>query len=441
MRALSLSAIALSACTAAPAPRFDPTRDRVDISARAPAEVAPAFVFSSKVMSLDDALRLALEHNPRLKTYGSAIDIASSRVIQARLWPNPSFNLGSEDGAIDGEPGINSGKITAGVTQTLPLTGIIDARTKAAQASRSVALLSYEVQVRQLMGSVRRSFYAVLLAQRFVEISETNLALARQLQQRANERVDSGAASETEKFRAEIEVAESEVALRGAETALQTARQDLLVLIANPDLKVESFTGAVPERFQQLDVARLERRIIDTHPLIARTEAAVEAAEAGLSVAEKSWLPQPQVGVALGRLREDDVDTVFEWSVSVPIPFFNRNQGTIAASQAQIRQAQQAARAARNRLLGRFRNALIRYRQQRQQVRDYKGRILPLSERSLALVRQQQSLGKLSQIDVLDAQRTVFRAKRTYLNLLQTLVSTQIDLEQLSGKSIESFAE
>lgn len=437
--AITTIPLAFSGCSTPSAPNFNPKEDRVEIKAKDLAKSAPPFVFLSKRLRLDDALRLAMDHNPGLQTFASNVDIASARVIQARLWPNPRFSLGSEDGAIDNGPGIDGGKITAGLSQTLPITGIVDARTKAAQKKRDLALINYEVKVRQLIGAVTGTFYQSLLSQRFVEISENNLSLAQQLQSRATERVQSGAASETEKFRAEIEVAESEVALRRAKTRLNTSLRSLLVLIGNPELNIEKLIGAVPETFQALDRNRLTSAVLSTHPSLSLAEASVESARASLVVEQKSWLPQPKIQVALGRLREDEVNTVFEWGVSIPLPFFNRNQGTIAASRAQIRSSEQSAVSVKNQLLGRLQRALIRYDQQRQQVKDYKDRILPLSEQSLTLVRKQQNLGKLSQIDVLDAQRTVFRAKRTYLGLLQNLVSTQVEIEQLGGKPLQNF--
>lgn len=432
--------LAFTACATPQTAVFNPEEDRLEIKENRPAKTTPAFKFQSKTLRLDDALRLALDHNPSLQGFASRIDVASARVIQARLWPNPSFNLGSEDGAVDDGPGIDSGKITAGLSQTLPITGILGARTKAAEKKRELALINYEVKIRQLIGAVSRAFYQAILSQRLVEISENNLKLAQQLQTRAKERVKSGAASETENYRAEIEVSQSEVTLRGAVTALRTTQQNLFVLIGDPELKIEKLVGAVPDSFVSLDRVRLKEKVLSTHPAMLLAETSIEAAQAALVVSEKAWLPQPQIQVAVGRLREDEVNTVFEWGVSVPIPFFNRNQGTIAANRAQIRQSERNARSVRNQLLGRLQRAIIRYDQQRLQVKDFKDRILPLSEKSLTLVRKQQNLGKLSQIDVLDAQRTVFRAKRTYLGLLQNLVDTCVEIEQLGGQSLKSFA-
>ena len=40
-------------------------------------------------LSLDRAIRLALEHNPDLQASGARKDAASGRAVQARAWPRP----------------------------------------------------------------------------------------------------------------------------------------------------------------------------------------------------------------------------------------------------------------------------------------------------------------------------------------------------------------
>lgn len=429
------------ACQTSPEPFFDPSRDRYELGSQPVKESTPTTSLPTSSPDLDLCLRLTLKHNPQLKSLAKKIDQASARRIQAELWPNPTLNLGSEEGPLDNGLGFDEGKLTAGLSQTLPITGILAARQEAANKSKDVALLQYEVAVRQLIGSTRRAYLQALLAQRFVNINQANLLLAKELLKKALNRVQSGAASETEQFRAEIEVAESQVALRGAEASEKRAVQNLLVLIAHPQARIEKLKGELPEAFPELHLPALQSKILSEHPRLILAQKNIESAGAQLRVAQKSWLPQPTVQVAMGRSREDEVNTVFEWGVSIPLPFFNRNQGTIAAQKAQIRQFNQDIRSVQNQLLGRLKTALILYRQQRQQVKDYKERIVPLAQKSLILIQKQQNLGKLSQIDVLDAQRTVFRAKRSYLTLLQQLVSTAVEIEQLAGEPLKRFAK
>lgn len=430
----------LPACASKPRP-FKPKRDRRPLKVKSPERPKVTLKTSPKLLSLDSALRLAMAHSPRLKASEGAIDAAAARAIQARLWPNPRLSVGSEDGAVDNKPGLDSGKVTVGLQQTLPITGILSARAKAARKNREVALLNYEIRVRELFGDVRRAYNNLLLAQRLRQVSSGNLALASQLQRRARERTRSGAAPETETIRADIEVAEGKVALRDATIALETSKQTLRGLLAHPKLLIPRLTDKLPEGFPKLSASAIERAVLSSHPRLVHAEARIEAAQAGLKVAKKAWLPQPRVNLAVGRQREDSVNTVFEWNLSLPLPLFNRNQGTQAALKAEVRRARYQARAIKIEILSQLQQALIRYRQQRQQVQDYQRRILPLSQRSLTLIRKQYQLGKLSQMNVLDAQRTVIRTQRTALKLLQRLLSTTVELEQLSGQALRRFTQ
>ena len=51
---------------------------------------------SLQELSVDDAIRIAIDHSPRLRSAGYRIDAASGRVLQAGLYPNPSINFGGE---------------------------------------------------------------------------------------------------------------------------------------------------------------------------------------------------------------------------------------------------------------------------------------------------------------------------------------------------------
>jgi len=448
---LAAGLVLLAGCATSP-PIFNPKTDRVFIEQRSAPPVAPlppeSYMPSAESLNFTEAARLALKNNPHLQSFGSSIDVAAAKVIQARLWPNPSLNIGTEDGRGTDLRGYGFGaglgalgKITGGLSQVLPITGIVGARTRAAEAKKGLALLRYERELRSLLGALRRAYYSALLAQRLVKISDSNSALALQLQKRADDRVRSGAASSTEAFRAEIEVAESESARRSAQVTLERARQSLFTFLGNPSLNPKRIGGEIPKSFPDLESDWLRNLVASSHPAIALAESGIKLAKAQIEVAEKAWLPQPEISLSGGRTREGSrTFSLLEWGLSIPLPLLNRGEGNIAARRAGLRKARQSAQAVRNQLLGRLRVALQLYETQRAQVRGYEERILPLSQKTLALVQRQQQLGKLSQIDVLDAQRTVFRAKRTYLGLLQGLLSTCVEIEVLGGLPLENFA-
>ncbi|MDF1667449.1 MAG: TolC family protein, partial [Planctomycetota bacterium] len=101
-RTLVLVALSTTmACNTTPEPFFDPTEDRYDLGSELVKESPKSPELSSKELNLNLSLRLALQQNPQLKSLTHKIDQAAANTVQARLWPNPSFNISSEEGPVD----------------------------------------------------------------------------------------------------------------------------------------------------------------------------------------------------------------------------------------------------------------------------------------------------------------------------------------------------
>ena len=83
----------------------------------------PPVSSATNVLTLDGAVRLALENNPELRASSGRIDAATGRAYQAKLWTNPELELGTEDGPVGGGRVISGAKQTIGMAQTIPFPG------------------------------------------------------------------------------------------------------------------------------------------------------------------------------------------------------------------------------------------------------------------------------------------------------------------------------
>jgi cobalt-zinc-cadmium efflux system outer membrane protein len=103
------------------------------------------------------------------------------------------------------------------------------------------------------------------------------------------------------------------------------------------------------------------------------------------------------------------------------VPLFNRNQGNIAAAQAQIGAAQADIERLTLELRNRLAIAFERYANSQQQVQQYAQAILPDAAESLKLVREAYSSGQIGYLQLLTSQRTYFQANLAYLDALREL--------------------
>ena len=104
-----VASLTLPGCAAEP-PRARKPRP----SASRPAETG--------ALSLDRAIRLALDHNPELRASDARKEAAAGRAVQARAWPNPELEVFSEDMPAS-RSRMSQAKHMAGISQDVPYPG------------------------------------------------------------------------------------------------------------------------------------------------------------------------------------------------------------------------------------------------------------------------------------------------------------------------------
>jgi cobalt-zinc-cadmium efflux system outer membrane protein len=123
-------------------------------------------------------------------------------------------------------------------------------------------------------------------------------------------------------------------------------------------------------------------------------------------------------------------------AVSLPIPLFDANEGSIEAvihrqaqTREQRRQAWRDVRAALTQGCSRLRVAY-------EEVRSYRDEILSLAGQAFAAAQEGYQAGKFSYLDVLDAQRTLLDARRQYLDALDRYHRAATAVEGLIGGNL-----
>jgi len=133
---------------------------------------------------------------------------------------------------------------------------------------------------------------------------------------------------------------------------------------------------------------------------VARAESTAAAAE--IDRERSLRVPDPVVSAGVRRFEESN-DNAFLVGVSIPLPFWNRNQGNIAAAEARLR----AANAREAVALADFEQAVTRARSQylaaEARVETLSTTSLPQAEEALRLVRIGYRNGRFPLIEVLSA--------------------------------------
>jgi len=396
----------------------------------------PPVSSATNVLTLDGAVRLALENNPELRASSGRIDAATGRAYQAKLWTNPELTLSAEDWPVSGGGDFSDSKQTIGLAQTFPYPGKkkLDRQIGVSGIRFSEAELT--LRRLELVRDVKSAFYQVLAAERLVDVAAELVKVAESSASTARKRVAAGAAADQEQLRAEIPLEQARTELSGFQRELTTARQTLGLLLGRPDLTEAPVSGALAEN---ADLGLLEQgpeKWLPNHPSVLAVKTSRDRAELELRRARLEPYPDVRMGVAGGRIGETG-QSIIELGIAVPLPIIDRSKGKKQEAQANVRIAEADQVAVEQRLLREWGTASKRFRTAVEQVTNYRERILPKANEALRLVQTGFEQGKFGFIDLLDTQRTTAEVRLAYQQKLLELNVAQAELESLAAGGIQ----
>jgi cobalt-zinc-cadmium efflux system outer membrane protein len=383
-------------------------------------------------LTLEEAVRLALESNPQLRAAGSQVTGAAGRAYQSKLWSNPDLDLSAEDWPTGGG-GFSDAKKLVGVSQTVPFPGKKKLDGTIGTLGVRMSEADYNARRVDLVRDVKTSFFQVLAAGRLVEVARELVTVAESSAATARKRVQAGAAADQEQLRAEIPLEQARTELAGFQREQEVARQNLAMVLGRPDLKAAQVTGALAETANLAVLEEGPERWLAGHPSVAAARASKERAEAELRRARLEPYPDVKLGAAGGQ-DSGGGGSIVQFSLSVPMPIIDRSKGRKQEARANVSGAEAELAATEQRLLRDWGTAGQRLRTAAEQVANYRDRIVPKANEALRLVQRGFEEGKFGFIDLLDTQRTAAEVRLAYQQKLLELNVAQADIEALFAR-------
>ncbi len=387
-------------------------------------------------LSLGSALARALERSPELATYSWDIRAAEARIIQARLRPNPELSVQAENmtGSGDFANG-DQAERTLQLSQLVELGGKLPARIGEAEAGRAVAEFDYQVKRVDVLRATTQAFVDVLVAQRAVQLAEDTAALADKVTPLTQRRVEVGKASAVEVTRSNIAVASAKIDLEQTRRTLATARGNLALQWGARRADFGSVTGDLDRVKALPSQATLAGRIM-RNPQLVRWTAERERREAAVTLAQAQARPDMTVfGGPRVFGKADDIAPVV--GVSIPLPFSNRNQGAIAEAQANVSKTEEERRAVEARAFASLNQAFQTLARAANEVEILRRDVLPGAREAEELITAGYEAGRFTQLEILDARRTLIGAQNQNLRALADYHKALAEIEALTAEPVD----
>ncbi len=413
-------------------PGMQMTQPPADIQ-RPRREVIPA----APVMRLEDLEGMAIQRNPTLAQAQASIRAAEGRRRQAGLFPNPIAGYVLEEFAFR-SPG-ETMEQGAFIEQTIPLGGKLSKAKRVFAREKDRAEIVAEAQRLRVTNSIRVLYYETLGAQRLVELRDDLSQLAREAVEITKELGNVGQADRPDHLEIEIEAERAEIDFMRAENNWRRSWHSLAAMVGNPELGPARLAGTPEEDLAALNEAQLLDTLLLQSPDIRVAQSGVERARAILSRARAERIPDLFLRGGLGynyERFEPVVTTIAgrrkglegRLEVGVNVPIFNRNQGGIAAAEAELAIAERDLERLQLALRARFASSFREYRNAQQMVERYRTQVVPKAREAyrtyLANFRQMAA----AYPQVLIAQRTLFQVEVEYARALVQLRQTAVGL-------------
>jgi cobalt-zinc-cadmium efflux system outer membrane protein len=384
------------------------------------------------VLNLADLEATALGNSPLVARAEAAVAAAEGRARQAGLWPNPVAGYEGEE-IRTGEP-LRGGQHGFFVEQTIVLGGKLGKRRDVFLQEVKQAEAVREATGVMVRNQVRLAYFAALAEQRRVEFLERMRALVEEAIVTSDGLYNVGQADRPDVLQIEIEGRQAELSLLQSRSRLDRARRQLGIVVGEPGVASGQLSGDLEDALPRIEAAVLAE-ILERSPQVAATRLGVERARANIRSQRAERVPDLYVrgGGQYNRERNEILGGAIGWQataeVGVDIPIFNRNQGGIAAAEAELRAAEAEARQLELELRGRFETAYTAYVNALRVADVYREEIIPKADEAyrLYLARYQEMTAAYPQ--VLIARRTWLQVNLDYIDTLEALYRAALPLQ------------
>ena len=397
-------------------------------------------------VTLEAAIAGALEREPSLRGVRADVAVARGRRQQASLRPNPTLSVEHRE-----EPAGSDNQTMVNIEWPLDL---FRRRARVQTADHEMEAMQFAASDRErlLAGEVRMQYGATVAAVRDLTVADDLVSAVRRQFELMRARVQEGATPPLERDLLDVELRRLEterlLAAGRADAALvqlkrllgMSPEQPLVLrdtlerLVSGPQTAITA--GAISLLTQRPDVREAETRVkvADARVEQARREGRIDMNLFGSYMRMDAGFPQQAFGAG-GQLER--VRGLFHYvagGAMVMVPLLNRNQGQVAAAQAERTGAD--ARREAVELAARAEVAAAQARDARAQraVALYAGSARGLARQNLDVVAKTFELGRATVFDMLAEQRRYLEVEQAYTNALREAWEARAALKSAMGE-------
>src|SRR5579862_6369338 len=297
-------------------------------------------------ITLEQALELARQYNHSLLAARTTILQNQAQEIQANVRPNPTFFADWDYLPLSSPPGINfldylhdSTEGDIGLSYLFERGEKRQHRLEAAQDATAVTRAQVSDTERTLSFQVAQLFINAQLAESTLDLSRQDLKSFQETVAISQRQREIGALSENDFLQLKIQLVQFQTDVEQAELSKAQALSDLRQQLGYDSVPAEyDIAGDLEYRPVAVKLEELQKKALENRPDLKAAQLGITAANSQYTLAKANGKQDFTIQTNYSHVNSI---SAFSFSFSIPLPIFDRNQGTIAQTRYAIAQARE----------------------------------------------------------------------------------------------------
>jgi len=387
---------------------------------------------NTTLISLDQAVDLALVHNHSIKASRTLILQNQAQEITANLRPNPTLGADSQfipffsPQDFSGENLNETQQFDIGIGYLFERGHKRQRRLQAARDQTAVTRAQVADAERTLAFNVGQQFVSVLLAESTLRFALQDLQSFQQTVDISEAQLKAGSLSEGDYLKIKLQLLQFQTDVSSARLAKVQALIGLREFLGYNAVPADfDVIGDLAYEPLKVNLEDLQMRGLRERPDYRAAELGITAGQSQILLAKANGKVDVNGTYDFTHVSGENTASIF---VNFELPIFNRNQGEIARTGYALTQAQEQQQAASDTVLSDVSNAYEAIRSNDEIVQLYTSGYLKQAQDSRDISEYAYRRGAASLLDFLDAERSYRAIQLAYR---QALASYMTALEQL----------
>ena len=392
---------------------------------------------TTTLVSLDQAIDLALAHNHAIKATRTLILQNQAQEITANLRPNPTLGVDSQFMPIFSPQDFSEDNLNQTQQFDIGIGYLFERghkrrrRLQAARDQSAVTRAQVADAERALAFNVGQQFVSVLLAESTLQFALKDLQSFQQTVDISEAQFKAGYIGEGDYLKIKLQLLQFQTDVSSARLAKIQALVSLRELLGYNAVPADyDVIGDLAYQPLKANLEDLQARALRDRPDFRAAELGITAAQSQILLAKANAKVDVNGTFDFTHVSGENTASIF---ANFELPFFNRNQGEIARTGYALTQAQEQQQAASDLVLSDVSNAYEAVRSNDEVVQLYTSGYLKQAQDSLEISEYAYKRGAASLLDFLDAERSNRSIQLAYRQALASYMTALEQLKQAVG--------